>query len=191
MGNEVQSTSGNTLFRHAPSGRNFFEAVVAWLIYLAIAVVAILAFLLIRQLIRLCWYNPKVGLPLTAGLLVAGFVGFQMLDSSSQSSRAATQTYSSFTSNPMSSNASSARAATRTAADASSKLEIGANVEVVDSGDCLNAREAPNRASQINKCLVDGTVAHIEDGPVVADSYRWWKLEGYGWAVDQWLRRRE
>jgi hypothetical protein len=37
------------------------------------------------------------------------------------------------------------------------------------------------------QCLADGARLKLEEGPVNADGYQWWRLEGLGWAVSNYL----
>ena len=69
-------------------------------------------------------------------------------------------------------------------------IEVGATVVVAGTDDCLRIRERPGvLAPQVN-CLDDGTVLTIEDGPVEADDFEWWRI-GDGWAAGPWLRYAE
>ncbi len=71
-------------------------------------------------------------------------------------------------------------------------LELGANVIVAGTGDCLRIRESPGVRAPEKDCLDDGTVVTVSDGPVEADGFEWWRLEGYaGWAASNWLRYPE
>jgi hypothetical protein len=75
----------------------------------------------------------------------------------------------------------------------------GDTVEVVNTGDCLNVRTAPGinnpETGELNPaiiCIADGTRVTITDGPEVAGSFTWWKVEtvlGEGWAVQDYLQR--
>jgi probable HAF family extracellular repeat protein len=67
-------------------------------------------------------------------------------------------------------------------------LRVGGSVEVVGAGDCVNARAQPSRTAALVKCLPDGTVAVVLDGPRSADGFTWWLLDAGGWVVADYLR---
>ncbi len=71
-------------------------------------------------------------------------------------------------------------------------LQTGANVVVAGTGECLRIRENPSVQAPEKACLDDGTAVKVSDGPVEADGFEWWRLEGYaGWAASNWLRYPE
>lgn len=70
-------------------------------------------------------------------------------------------------------------------------LEVGVDVIVAGTGDCLRIRERPGFAAPELGCLDDGTIATVAEGPVSIDQFEWWRLEGYGWAASNWLRYPE
>jgi len=75
-------------------------------------------------------------------------------------------------------------------------LEVGDQVVVVGvgEGDCLSVRAQPTQAAQRQICIPDGTTAIIQEGPVDAETFRWWRIAGEGfdgWSVDTWLRLPE
>jgi len=68
-------------------------------------------------------------------------------------------------------------------------LEKGAKVVVGGTGTCLNVRVAPSIKEAAVDCIADGTVIILEDGPVTADGYEWWRPEGRsGWVAGDYLR---
>lgn len=67
-------------------------------------------------------------------------------------------------------------------------LKIGAQVVVTGTGSCLNIRVQPRTDAPVLTCLKDGQEVTIAEGPRVTDGRRWWLLDGFGWAVDSYLR---
>jgi hypothetical protein len=68
-------------------------------------------------------------------------------------------------------------------------LEKGAKVVVGGTGTCLNVRVAPGIKEAAVDCIADGTEIILEDGPVEADGYQWWRPQGRsGWVAGDWLR---
>lgn len=68
-------------------------------------------------------------------------------------------------------------------------LEKGATVIVGGTGTCLNVRVAPGIKEAAVDCIPDGSTIVLEDGPVDADGYEWWRPEGRsGWVAGDWLR---
>lgn len=64
----------------------------------------------------------------------------------------------------------------------------GAEVIVV-GGDCLNVREGPALNQAAVDCIPDGTTITLASGPVDADGYQWWQVDGRtGWVVSAFLR---
>ncbi len=71
-------------------------------------------------------------------------------------------------------------------------LEVGAEVVVAGTGTCLNVRSAPGIQEAAVDCLADGTEIVLEEGPVEADGFQWWRPEGRGgWVAGDWLRYAE
>ncbi len=70
-------------------------------------------------------------------------------------------------------------------------LQVGTNVIVTGTGDCLHIRERPGLQAPQLTCLDDGTAVTISSGPVQIDDFEWWQLEGYGWSAGNWLRYPE
>jgi hypothetical protein len=57
----------------------------------------------------------------------------------------------------------------------------------VIGGGCLNVREGPGTLARVAACLSDGTMVTLAQGPILADGYAWWRLEGHGWAAGEYL----
>jgi murein DD-endopeptidase MepM/ murein hydrolase activator NlpD len=66
-------------------------------------------------------------------------------------------------------------------------LRAGVRAVVAGAGDCVNIREGPGMTARVLQCLPDGARLKLEDGPIAADGYQWWRLEGLGWAVSNYL----
>ena len=69
----------------------------------------------------------------------------------------------------------------------STALRTGARAVVAGAGDCVNIREAPSTSARVKQCLPDGARLRIVEGPVAGNGYQWWRLEGLGWAVSDYL----
>ncbi len=54
-------------------------------------------------------------------------------------------------------------------------------------GNCLNFRAAPSLSADVRSCQADGTRAQVVEGPQQADGHVWWRLDGFGWASEQFL----
>ncbi len=72
-------------------------------------------------------------------------------------------------------------------------LSIGDQVIVIGLGDtdCLSVREQPTKSAKQTICIPDGTKAIIQEGPIDADTYTWWRITGEGfngWSAATWLR---
>jgi len=77
-------------------------------------------------------------------------------------------------------------------------LQIGDQVLIIGlgEGDCLRTREQPTQQAKPTSCQPDGTKAIIQEGPVQAETYTWWRIAGTdaagngfgGWAAGRWLR---
>ncbi len=68
-------------------------------------------------------------------------------------------------------------------------LEKGATVVVEGTGTCLNVRVSPSIKADAVDCIADGTTIVLEDGPVTADGYDWWRPQDRsGWVVGDYLR---
>ncbi|MGD9892189.1 MAG: peptidoglycan DD-metalloendopeptidase family protein [Dehalococcoidia bacterium] len=66
-------------------------------------------------------------------------------------------------------------------------LRPGVRAVVAGAGDCVNVRENPSTSAKVIQCLADGARLKLQEGPVNADGYQWWRLEGLGWAVSNYL----
>ncbi len=68
-------------------------------------------------------------------------------------------------------------------------LEKGATVVVSGTGTCLNVRVSPSVKADAVDCIPDGTSIVLQDGPVTADGYDWWRpVDRSGWVASDWLR---
>ncbi|MDP9238572.1 MAG: hypothetical protein M3P30_14455 [Chloroflexota bacterium] len=71
---------------------------------------------------------------------------------------------------------------------------IGDQVIVIGLGvtDCLRIREQPTQQGKALICMPNGTRAIVQEGPVEADAFTWWRIAGdgfNGWAVVLYLKR--
>jgi hypothetical protein len=64
---------------------------------------------------------------------------------------------------------------------------VRAVVAGAGEGDCVNVRENPSLNATVATCLADGARLRIVEGPMAADGYEWWRLEGLGWAAGMYL----
>lgn len=75
---------------------------------------------------------------------------------------------------------------------AGGELAIGATVVVTGSGGTgVNFRAEPSTESDIIDVLLDGTELTVVDGPLDAEGYTWWQVEGVagtGWLVQDYLQ---
>jgi hypothetical protein len=72
----------------------------------------------------------------------------------------------------------------------SEKLAIGDIVEVSGTGSSLRLRSGPGLSHSVKAKMSDGTRLKIIGGPVNADGYVWWEVEGAGlkgWVAGNWL----
>jgi hypothetical protein len=68
------------------------------------------------------------------------------------------------------------------------QLAVGGKAIVYLAGDCVNFRQLPSLSSNPPaSCQIDGTTGPVAEGPIDADGHRWWRIEGYGWATDEYL----
>lgn len=72
-------------------------------------------------------------------------------------------------------------------------LQIGDPVLVVglEDPDCLRIREQPSQTGAQTNCIPAGMRAIVQEGPVDADTFTWWRITGDGfggWAAGTWLR---
>lgn len=75
-------------------------------------------------------------------------------------------------------------------------IEAGDRVIVIGLGenDCLSIREQPTIEAARTICMPDGTTAIVQEGPVEADGFTWWRIAGEGfsgWGAGDWLRLEE
>ncbi len=68
-----------------------------------------------------------------------------------------------------------------------SQVSVGSEAVVLGAGSCLNFREEPSAGAGVVFCVIDGTKGVVVEGPVEADDITWWRLEGLGWASEQFL----
>jgi hypothetical protein len=64
---------------------------------------------------------------------------------------------------------------------------VSAVVAGAGEGDCVNVRDQPSLSATVKTCLADGARLRVVEGPVAADGYQWWRLEGLGWAAGMYL----
>jgi uncharacterized protein YgiM (DUF1202 family) len=66
-------------------------------------------------------------------------------------------------------------------------LQIGMTADI--TSDHVNVRPSPSLSSTVNGQLWPGHAVTIVDGPVMAEGYTWFSVEGdwSGWVVDVWL----
>lgn len=67
------------------------------------------------------------------------------------------------------------------------QLTVGGLAMVFQAQDCLRFHSEPGANSEVLTCQIDGTRARVTDGPVDADGFTWWELEGYGWGSSEFL----
>jgi len=72
-------------------------------------------------------------------------------------------------------------------------LHVGDAVLIIGVGDgeCLRIREQPTQQAAQLDCQPDGMRAIIQEGPVDAETFTWWRIAGEGfngWAAGTWLR---
>ena len=67
-------------------------------------------------------------------------------------------------------------------------LAVGASVIVTVDAECLQVRDQPGLAAVPIGCLDNGTEVTISAGPAQRDGLVWWRLDGQGWSVGEWLR---
>ena len=66
-------------------------------------------------------------------------------------------------------------------------LRVGAEVEIIGTGSCLNVRTDPGGAAV--DCLAEGTRIKLSAGPRDANNLQWWQVEGRnGWVAADFLR---
>ena len=67
-------------------------------------------------------------------------------------------------------------------------VAVGSQAVVFGAGSCLNFREAPGLSAEVRSCQNDGRRGQVVEGPEDADGHTWWRLDGLGWASEQYLR---
>lgn len=67
-------------------------------------------------------------------------------------------------------------------------VAVGSGGVVYGAGNCLNFRTAPGTDADVASCQIDGTKGRVVEGPRQADGRTWWRLEGLGWAAEEFLR---
>lgn len=67
-------------------------------------------------------------------------------------------------------------------------VAVGDQAVVFGAGSCLNFRDAPSLDAEVRSCQLDGTRGQVAGGPRNADGHTWWRLEGLGWASEEFLR---
>ena len=68
-------------------------------------------------------------------------------------------------------------------------LQTEVDLVVVGANDCVNVRVGPSLEQTAIDSVCDGSTVRLSDGPVAADGYEWWQLEGRsGWVVGDYLR---
>lgn len=76
----------------------------------------------------------------------------------------------------------------------SGTIAIGSTVIVANSGGTgVNFRSEPSTDSDIVDVLLDGTEMTVIDGPLDAEGYTWWQVEGdagTGWLVQDYLQAK-
>jgi hypothetical protein len=66
-------------------------------------------------------------------------------------------------------------------------LAVGAEVEIIGTGSCLNVRTEPGGAAV--DCIADGTRIKLAAGPRDANNLQWWQVDGRnGWVAGDYLR---
>jgi hypothetical protein len=68
-------------------------------------------------------------------------------------------------------------------------LQVGADAQIVNiEGSVLRGREQPSLKASAIVAFKSGARVHILEGPVEADGFTWWKIEGdsgTGWSAQQ------
>jgi hypothetical protein len=75
-------------------------------------------------------------------------------------------------------------------------LQVGDAVVIIGVGenDCLRIREQPTQQGAQLHCMPDGSRAIVQEGPVEAETFTWWRIAGdgfSGWAAGRWLRLQD
>ena len=67
-------------------------------------------------------------------------------------------------------------------------IEVGIEALVYGAGSCLRFREEPGLSAEVVSCQFDGRKGQVVEGPEDADDHTWWRLDGLGWASEEFLR---
>ncbi len=72
-------------------------------------------------------------------------------------------------------------------------LQVGDQVVIIGLGqnDCLRIREQATQQGKQLDCVPDGAKAIVQEGPIDAETFTWWRIAGdgfNGWAAGAWLR---
>jgi len=133
----------------------------------------------------------RVWLLATAGIMLAAFAIFFFVRWRSSPATAATPT-------PALALAAATRLPTRTPifptptltpTDTPAVLQVGASAQIVNiEGSVLRGRQQPNLKAAATAAFKSGERVRILEGPVEADDFIWWKIEGAsgtGWSAQQ------
>jgi hypothetical protein len=127
---------------------------------------------------------------LTAGVLLAGIAIFFSMRWRSQAATAPTST-------PALANAAPTRLPTRTPifptptplpTETPAVLQVGASAQVVNTEGTLRGRKQPHLKAAAVTAFKAGERVRLLEGPVEADGFTWWKIEGAsgtGWSAQQ------
>jgi hypothetical protein len=133
----------------------------------------------------------RVWLLAVAGIVLVGMALFLVMRSRSQPATAQAPT-------PALSLAAATRLPTRTPifptptptpTEAPAVLQVGADAQIVNiEGSVLRGREQPSLKASAIVAFKSGARVRILEGPVEADGFTWWKIEGEsgtGWSAQQ------
>jgi len=133
----------------------------------------------------------RVWLLAVAGIVLAGMAFFLVMRSRSQPATAQAPT-------PALTLAAATRLSTRTPifptptpppTEAPAVLQVGADAQIVNiEGSVLRGREQPSLKASAIVAFKSGARVRILEGPVEADGFTWWKIEGEsgtGWSAQQ------
>jgi hypothetical protein len=88
----------------------------------------------------------------------------------------------------VSTNAASAPPATPRASPPAAVGAIPQSMAVRGTDSCLRVRESPSVDGRVLRCLPDGTLVTVVDGPRDAEGRSWLRLEGGGWVDADFLK---
>jgi hypothetical protein len=66
-------------------------------------------------------------------------------------------------------------------------VAVGSQAVVYGAGSCLRFREEPSLSAEVVSCQIDGREGQVVEGPEDADDHTWWRLDGLGWASEEFL----